>query len=78
MMKVEETNPKRGLQYVMPFGKYKGDTIQDIIATEPLYILFLHKRDIISLEEEVIDAAQRKISRVDNDGYYPDPEFEDD
>lgn len=55
---VENTIKKKELESILTFGKYKGKTIQDVLSTNPSYLIWAH--DTISwfkLKEEIYDEA---------------------
>jgi hypothetical protein len=43
---------------LLTFGKYKGKSIQFILAEEPSYILWLHEQEIVSIPEDIIIDAE--------------------
>jgi hypothetical protein len=50
-----DNNFKKGLTYVMPFGKFAGKTIDDILYLEPKYISWLQDNKIFSFKKEVLE-----------------------
>lgn len=49
---------KAGFTTVMPFGKYKGKTLQEIISIDASYILWLKKNTSFSMNDSVISRAE--------------------
>lgn len=55
-----ETKPViRDTQWRMPFGKYKGETIADLMLDDPNYLLWLSKNDILDLHADIIDEIEQ-------------------
>jgi len=44
--------------YVMPFGKYKGETIADLLFEDPAYLEWLHKSTDFELDHILLDEVQ--------------------
>lgn len=42
----------------MKFGKYKDRTVQSILLTDPSYIMWLHRNDIVSIDEDIVIEAE--------------------
>lgn len=42
---------------VMPFGKYRGKTVEWIAEHDPAYILWLVENDIVLCDQEIYEAA---------------------
>jgi hypothetical protein len=73
-------SPKSGYKYVIPFGKHKGETIKQVLETDPGYIVWLNslgkglvmmprpRRDIVILAEE----ADQENSRDELSWFDPD------
>lgn len=40
------------LQHELPFGKYEGHTVEEVIAEDPSYINWAIENDIIELDDE--------------------------
>jgi uncharacterized protein (DUF3820 family) len=50
------------LEDSMPFGKYKGRQIEDLMYDEPKYLAWLVENDIVQFEQAALDAfAEKKI-----------------
>jgi len=48
------------------FGKYKGDTIEDIIKIDPGYILWAHDEKVAKFTEEILQYAEE----AEDEEYY--------
>lgn len=43
---------------ILMFGKYRYQTIQHVLRTEPSYILWLNEEKIVKFSDEIVDKAQ--------------------
>lgn len=60
------------------FGKYKGQTIADILEDDPKYLLWAQsKTDIFRMTEELMLEAEEKASRDDGEYHELDIAFRD-
>lgn len=50
--------PVRSKDYVMPFGKYKGETIADLLFDDPAYLEWLHTNTDFELHADLLDEVQ--------------------
>jgi hypothetical protein len=44
--------------FVMPFGKYKGRTLDDISDLDPGYVVWLADENVLKIEVEFLDAVR--------------------
>lgn len=44
----------------MAFGKYRGESVGDILEVDPGYLLWLHKNTYFELGSELLEAAERE------------------
>lgn len=44
-------------KYVMQFGRYKGESIQDILDNDPLYLVWLQENTDLDFHHELIEEA---------------------
>jgi hypothetical protein len=42
----------------MPFGKYKGETIADLLFDDPAYLEWLHNNTDFELHADLLDEVQ--------------------
>lgn len=42
----------------MPFGKYRGETIQDILDVDPNYLVWVHNNTDFELGYELLEEAE--------------------
>ncbi len=42
---------------VFKFGAYKGSTVDDVLSSDPKYILWLNAKEICKIKTEIVDAA---------------------
>lgn len=47
-------------RYLMPFGKYKGDFVSDIVSEDPKYIDWMLTLDLNPELKEAIEHAQQR------------------
>lgn len=43
----------------MPFGKYKGRTLDDISDNDPSYIMWLADENVLKIERRFLDAVRQ-------------------
>lgn len=58
-----------GADFVMPFGKYKGRTLDDISDHDPGYVVWLADEGVLKIEKPFMDAVRRDDMEMD----YIDP-----
>ena len=46
-----------GFDYVMPFGKYKGKTLVQILDENPSYIVWLSENDVVKVSDDLLTMA---------------------
>lgn len=56
---VSKYKPLR-LSDTMPFGKYKGEQIEDLIYDEPNYIAWLYNEEVVEFDIYVIQELEEK------------------
>lgn len=44
----------------MPFGKYRGETIQDILDCDPNYLVWAHNNTDFELGHELLELAENQ------------------
>ena len=62
-----DLNKKKIWQYgdVLDFGKFKGETIKHVLEREPSLLIWYHINvDWFELDEDILDIAERKVSRL--------------
>lgn len=47
-------------KYLMPFGKYRGEYVSDVVSEDPGYIDWLLKQDLNPQLKEAIEHAQEQ------------------
>lgn len=50
---------------MIEFGKFKGKTIEEVIEIEPSYIVWLHGKNLIKIDDETL----RKAKNAQRDYY---------
>jgi len=50
---------------MIEFGKFKGKTIEEVIEIEPSYIVWLHGKNLIEIDDETL----RKAKNAQRDYY---------
>lgn len=48
------------LEDTFPFGKYKGEQIEDVIEDDPSYLEWVVENDVFNLDEDVIKVLEKK------------------
>lgn len=51
------------LQHEMPFGKFKGQQIEDLVEDEPGYVRWLCENTNVDFEDMVLEALERRERR---------------
>ena len=41
----------------MKFGKHKGETIQEILNSDPSYIIWMYENDVMELGDDIVEDA---------------------
>lgn len=59
----DKPEPIRDRDYVMPFGKHKGETIRDIIECDAQYLMWLHNQEGFDFElhADLVDDCEAVI-----------------
>lgn len=62
-------------QFVMPFGKFKGKTIEFILDCEPWYISWLNEKTDLDFDHKILDEAENgpetgHLPEWDNGDFY--------
>jgi hypothetical protein len=47
---------------MIEFGKFKGKTIEEVIEIEPLYIVWLHGKNLIEIDDETLRKAKKRTT----------------
>lgn len=47
-------------EYVMPFGKHRGETIATLIDIAPEYLEWLISKDMIDLDHKLLDTLEER------------------
>lgn len=55
--------------FVMPFGKYKGQTLNQISDNDPGYVVWLADENVLKIDTKFLDAVRRDDMEMD----YIDP-----
>lgn len=64
---IQPREPVTDVNHVMTFGRYRGDTVQDILDNDPHYLVWVHSNTDFELGHELLEQAE-------NNGK-PDHEF---
>jgi hypothetical protein len=57
-MKSGVMKPKIGKGYVFTFGQYKGSSIEDVMFSDPGYILWLHDNGVAIISKFLLEQAE--------------------
>jgi hypothetical protein len=67
----EERKPIADRDYVLTFGKYKGESLDDILETNPQYLVWLHlNSEFFELSSELLDEAEENATTTVTESYY--------
>lgn len=55
---MSQKNKIGSLAYKLSFGKYKGQRLDNIMYSDPSYILWLRKENVLNLTERIVKKAQ--------------------
>lgn len=55
--------PVRDKNFVMPFGRFKGISIDDVMYSDPKYLLWLHDNTDFELHADLYDEVEESVSR---------------
>jgi uncharacterized protein (DUF3820 family) len=50
--------------FVMPFGKYKGQTLDQISNNDPGYVVWLADENVLKIEREFLEAVLESVSEM--------------
>ena len=63
--------PVRDRNFVMPFGKHKGETIGDLIIHAPQYLEWLHYKTDFELDHVLLDEVEQSYEQAARDARLP-------
>lgn len=55
----EDTYPPLTMESLMPFGKYEGEQIEDLLVDQPEYLIWLRDNTDTVFDEEVSEKLSR-------------------
>lgn len=58
------------IDHIMTFGKYKGQTLDDISEFDPEYILWLHEKEILNMPQWFVDAVEMDCREIEEEVWY--------
>jgi hypothetical protein len=72
--------PIRDLQWVFPFGKFKGLSLNEVMDIDPDYINFLQSKDICDFHDDIFHELEKRnpylitqaVKRTSRGGYDDD------
>lgn len=62
--------PIRDKNWIFPFGKYKGLTLEAVMDDDPNYISFLQAKDICDFHSDIFTSIE-EMRQIARDGYVP-------
>lgn len=66
----------RDRNWIMPFGKFKGLALSEIIKNDPQYLVWLVDNTDLDFHSEIMDEVENaKDMRYEFAGYAGDPDF---
>lgn len=69
--------PEMAARDVFIFGKHKGQTVNRVLQIEPSYLLWLDRKNIVSFEIEVLNAAIAQAETLEDYGEDNESRFGD-
>lgn len=57
-MLIDHKEPIRDTSFVLPFGRWKGHTIADVMLDDPSYLLWLASNTAIDLHADIISEIE--------------------
>lgn len=55
----KKPEPISDMDHVLTFGKYKGESIEDILETDPQYLIWLHNNsEYFELDYRLLEIAE--------------------
>jgi hypothetical protein len=73
MSRSQQTKPEpiSDREYILTFGKYKGESIDELMEVNPQYLYWLHNNsDFFELSSEVLDEAEEKATTTVTESYF--------
>ena len=64
---IYKKEPIRNKQWIMPFGKYQGRTLEFIVEMEPQYILWLVDKTDLDFHSDIMDEIDGDLDRAYGD-----------
>ena len=56
--------PIRDKQWIFPFGQHKGETLEEVMSTNPNYISFLQSKEILDFHSDIFDEIDGTYSQM--------------
>ncbi len=63
--------PEIGLETIMPFGKYRGYLLSELVVKDPKYLIFCYRNNILWFDQNVLNMVEKPM-------LYLDTNYEDD
>jgi uncharacterized protein (DUF3820 family) len=73
MSRSQQTKPApiKDREHILTFGKYKGESIDEMMEVNPQYLVWLHNNsDFFELSSELLDEAEEKHTTTTDESYY--------
>lgn len=59
-----------GLNYMLGFGKHKGEYLGNLLVRDPQYILWMSENNVLKIEPSIVQAAEIEVEEQDDDHFY--------
>lgn len=57
--------PEIGLESVMPFGKYSGYLLSELLVKDPKYLVFCYHNDILWFNDSILNTLVKPVQYLD-------------
>ena len=61
--------PIRDINFRMPFGKYRGESVESILRTDPGYLVWVHENTDLEFHADIHDEATEASAKRPMDWY---------
>ena len=61
-----------GFDFVMPFGKYSGKKLVEILDENPSYIIWLSENDVVKVPDDILTMARHDTMSPDFEDLHSD------
>ncbi len=66
---IYKREPIRDLKWIIPFGKWQGTALEDVIEHDSQYIVWLLNNTDLDFHADILDLAERTVEQIEDDRY---------